>query len=93
FKMQRGIERALEKRPAPRALVESLINEIEDEAAVRAGSSGEIPSGDIGDLILQRLRGLDKVAYVRFASVYRHFETPGEFLEEIKSLESDFGPQ
>jgi len=86
-KIERGVERALEKRPVSRMRIESLVNEVEDEAAIMSGGSGEVPCGAIGDAIMERLGALDKVAYVRFASVYRHFETLDEFVREIGNLE------
>ena len=85
-KIERGIERALEKRPVSRMQIESLVNEIEDEAAILSKGSREIDSKVIGDLILERLGSIDKVAYIRFASVYRHFENPDEFIREINKL-------
>jgi transcriptional repressor NrdR len=85
-KIDRGIERALEKRPVSRMQIESLVNEIEDEAAIASKDSHEIHAKVIGDLILERLGVLDKVAYIRFASVYRHFENLDEFMKEIAQL-------
>ena len=85
-KIERGIERALEKRPVSRLQIESLINEIEDETAILSKDSREIGAKVIGDLILERLSVLDKVAYIRFASVYRHFENLDEFIREINKL-------
>ena len=85
-KIQRGIERALEKRPVSQMQIESLVNEIEDETAIFSKGSREIPTTVIGDLILERLGKMDKVAYIRFASVYRHFENPDEFIREINKL-------
>ena len=85
-KMERGIERALEKRPVSRMQIESLVNEIEDETAILSKGSREIDTNVIGDLILERLGILDKVAYIRFASVYRHFEDLDEFIREIHKL-------
>ena len=85
-KVERGIERALEKRPVSRMQIESMVNEIEDEAAIRSRGSREIGTGVIGDLILERLSVTDKVAYIRFASVYRHFENLNEFMREITKL-------
>ena len=85
-KIARGIERALEKRPVSRMQIESLVNEIEDEAAILSKGSQEIATKVIGDLILERLSVLDKVAYIRFASVYRHFEDLDEFIREINKL-------
>ena len=85
-KIERGIERALEKRPVSRMQIERLVNEIEDETAILSEGSREIDSRVIGDLILERLGSVDKVAYIRFASVYRHFENLDEFIQEIYKL-------
>ncbi|MDR1575783.1 MAG: transcriptional regulator NrdR [Treponema sp.] len=85
-KLERGIERALEKRPVSRMQIESLVNEIEDASAIISKGSREIDSSVIGDLVLGRLGGIDKVAYIRFASVYRHFENLDEFISEIQRV-------
>jgi transcriptional repressor NrdR len=85
-KIERGIGRALEKRPVSTMQIESLVNDIEDKTAIFSKGSREIDSKVIGDLILERLGILDKVAYIRFASVYRHFENLDEFIEEIHIL-------
>jgi transcriptional repressor NrdR len=85
-KIERGIERAVEKRPVSRMQIESIVNEIEDETAISSKGSREIDSNIIGDMILERLSALDKVAYIRFASVYRHFENLDEFIREINKL-------
>jgi transcriptional repressor NrdR len=89
-KLERGIIRSLEKRPVAQLSIENLVNEIEDEAAQKGKASNEIPSSELGETVLRRLYALDKVAYVRFASVYRKFETMDEFLGEIKRVE-EFG--
>lgn len=86
YKTERGIERALEKRPVSRMQIENLVNEIEDETAILSRGNGEINADVIGDIILKRLGAIDKVAYIRFASVYRHFDTPEEFIREINKL-------
>jgi transcriptional repressor NrdR len=85
-KIERGIKHALRKRPVSQLQIESLVNEIEDEAAIVNKDSREISSSVIGDLILDRLGKLDKVAYIRFASVTRHFENLDEFIHEINNL-------
>jgi len=85
-KIERGVERALEKRPVSRMQIESMVNEIEDKAAILSKGSREIDTTVIGDLILEHLGSLDKVAYIRFASVYRHFENLDEFVREIHKL-------
>ncbi len=68
--------------------IENFINEIEDEAAQLAKASNEISSEAVGSMVLRRLYALDKVAYIRFASVYRKYETADEFLKEIELLRS-----
>jgi transcriptional repressor NrdR len=91
-KIQRGIDRALEKRPVSRMQIESLVNEIEDKTAILSEGSREIASTVIGDLILERLGALDKVACIRFASVYRHFENLDEFMREINKMGGEQTP-
>ena len=59
--------------------IENLVNEIEDEAAQKGKAANEIPSVELGEMVLRRMYALDKVAYVRFASVYRKFWTMAEF--------------
>ena len=86
-KIERGVQRALEKRPVSQMGIESLINEIEDRAAILGKEDHEIQAGIIGDLVLEKLKALDKVAYIRFASVYRHFEDLDEFVREIQKME------
>ena len=89
-KVERGVARALEKRSISRMATESLINEIEDLAAMIGKIDDEIDSAAIGDLVLEKLATLDKVAYIRFASVYRHFENLDEFLREIQKIGGHF---
>lgn len=86
LKLEKGIQRALEKRPFSSMQIEELVNDIEDQAAILGRTSHEIASHALGDLVLEKISGLDKVAYIRFASVYRHFENLGEFLKEIHKL-------
>ena len=85
-KLERGVERALEKRPVSPMQIESLVNEVEDITAIRSKGNREIASTVIGDLVLELLSGIDKVAYIRFASVYRHFENLDEFIREIHNV-------
>jgi transcriptional repressor NrdR len=85
-KIERGIQRALEKRPVSQMSIENLINEIEDQAAILGKVNNEIDAQIIGGLALEKLGALDKVAYIRFASVYRHFEDLDEFIREIKKV-------
>ncbi|MDR2069212.1 MAG: transcriptional regulator NrdR [Spirochaetaceae bacterium] len=85
-KIERGVERALEKRPVSQMNIESLVNEIEDSAAILGKESHEIDASVIGNLVLEKLGALDKVAYIRFASVYRHFNDLDEFVREIQKM-------
>ena len=85
-KLEKGIERALEKRPVSTTTVENLAAEIEDQAVMQAKSSREISTSDLGELVLQRLNDIDKVAYIRFASVYKHFENLDEFINEVNKV-------
>lgn len=87
-KLEKGIRRALEKRPVSQMTIENILNEIEDEAAVQSRGSNEIASSALGELVLSRLYAIDRVAYVRFASVYRKFETLSEFMDTIRVLEA-----
>ncbi len=84
LKILNGLKKACEKRPIPTERLEEIVNEIER----RLLSLGvkEIQSEWIGEEVMNSLRDLDKVAYVRFASVYREFEDVNEFLEEVKKL-------
>ncbi len=84
-KLRNGIQRALEKRPVSTELIEQSINRIKSN--LRATGEREIMSKIIGNLVMEELKSLDKVAYIRFASVYRSFEDIREFGEEIARLE------
>ncbi|MDR3355855.1 MAG: transcriptional regulator NrdR [Spirochaetaceae bacterium] len=85
-KIESGLERAIQKRPVSRMDIERLVNEIEDQAAISAGLGREVATNIIGEMALEKLGALDKVAYIRFASVCRHFENLDEFIHEIKRL-------
>jgi len=89
-KLRGGIVKALEKRPVPMERVENAINQI--KRRIRERGEREIESVRIGELVMDALRGLDQVAYVRFASVYRSFEDVRAFLEEIERLENELPP-
>ena len=92
IKIERGIVRSLEKRPVSQMSIERLVNEVEDQAAIMGKVNHEIDAATIGDLVLQKLAALDKVAYIRFASVYRHFEDLDEFVKEIQKYRGEFSP-
>ena len=87
LKIEKGVTRALEKRPVSQMGIERLVNEIEDQSALMGKVNNEIDSEKIGDLVMEKLADLDKVAYIRFASVYRKFENLDEFVSEIKKVE------
>lgn len=87
-KLEKGISRALEKRPISATMTDNLISEIEDIVFIRGRSLREISTEALGDLVLEKLHDLDKVAYIRFASVYRHFENLDEFISEVNKIES-----
>ncbi|MBC7798263.1 MAG: transcriptional repressor NrdR [Pyrinomonadaceae bacterium] len=83
-KILAGLMRASEKRPIPSAKLEAIVNSI--EKYVHDSPERERPTGQIGETIMRRLKELDKVAYVRFASVYLEFEDVSEFMSELKNL-------
>ncbi|MDR1362997.1 MAG: transcriptional regulator NrdR [Spirochaetaceae bacterium] len=85
-KIEAGLERAIQKRPVSRMDIEQLVNEIEDKTAISAGLDRETSTNLIGEMALEKLEQLDKVAYIRFASVCRRFENLDEFIQEIKKL-------
>ena len=83
-KILAGLLRACEKRPVSMNQLQSIVDEV--ELLVVDAPEREVPSRDIGELLMRRLRELDKVAYVRFASVYLDFKDVREFMDELKEL-------
>lgn len=83
-KIQDGITRACYKRPVSVERIESLMDEIETEVFNR--EEKEIPSALIGEIVMDKLKDLDAVAYVRFASVYREFKDVDTFMDELKKI-------
>ncbi len=83
-KVMAGLLRAAEKRPIPMPKLEDVANDIEKN--VQDSLDRELPTSDIGKMIMRRLKSLDKVAYVRFASVYLEFEDVTAFMTELKDL-------
>ncbi|MBQ2678486.1 MAG: transcriptional repressor NrdR [Firmicutes bacterium] len=83
-KIFRGIRKACEKRPVPVAKIEEVVDEI--ERGLNNMMEKEVESAFIGELIMEKLRDLDEVAYVRFASVYRQFTDINTFVSEIEKL-------
>ncbi len=88
-KLSKGIIRALEKRPIATSMTDLIVSEIEDEALVRGRISREITTTELGELVLARLATVDKVAYIRFASVYKKFNNLDEFISEVKKIGGD----
>ena len=84
-KIKRGVIRACEKRPISMAQIDQLIDEIEKEIA--NSLEQEVKSSQIGEMVMQKLKVLDEVAYIRFASVYRKFTDVTHFVDFIKDLE------
>jgi len=85
-KLRAGMEKALEKRPVAREAIDEALSRITHK--VRILGEREIPSRAIGEYVMEELRQLDEVAYVRFASVYRHFQDVEAFHDEIQRLRS-----
>ncbi len=80
-KILKGLRLACQKRPVPNESIEGLATRIEQELIERGDT--EIDARIIGEMIMDRLEALDRVAYVRFASVYRNFQDPHQFMEEL----------
>lgn len=84
YKILNGIKKACEKRPISLEAMERVVAEIEKEVQTKLDK--EINSVEIGDMVMNHLKKLDDVAYVRFASVYRQFKDINEFMNEIKKI-------
>ncbi len=86
-KLLSGVRKACQKRPISPAAIEELVEKITDE--ITGKYDQEVPGTEIGERVMDGLRALDPVAYVRFASVYRRFEEATEFVSEVKKLEAN----
>ncbi|MGO8701055.1 MAG: transcriptional regulator NrdR [Limisphaerales bacterium] len=86
-KLLSGLKKACQKRPVSPKVIEDLVEKIVDEVSDKY--EREVPGMAIGERIMEALREIDKVAYVRFASVYRRFEEATEFVQEVNKLEAD----
>lgn len=86
-KLINGMVRACEKRPVPLARLEKIADEIEQE--LQSSLERETSTIEIGEMVMSRLKNIDEVAYVRFASVYRSFKDINTFMEELSKLLSD----
>jgi transcriptional repressor NrdR len=84
WKMKSGILKAIQKRPISMDQVDVMVDEI--ERALFGGSEHEVSAQLIGEAIMERLKKLDEVAYVRFASVYRQFKDLNQFMNELKGM-------
>ena len=83
-KLERGIYKAFEKRPVAKERIDKMINEIEEQ--MRKTGKKEVKSSIIGELIMKKMKKIDNVAYIRFASVYRDFQDINDFKREIREL-------
>jgi transcriptional repressor NrdR len=83
-KIMAGLRRACEKRPVSTAAMEAVTDEIEQ--MLQDSPEREIPTVAIGEKVMERLRAMDTVAYVRFASVYRQFQDVDQFMRELKEI-------
>lgn len=86
-KILNGLIKACDKRQVPFSVLENIVHDIERELANHLEQ--EISSKTIGEMVMQKLRSVDQVAYVRFASVYRNFEDVSTFIEEIRKLQKE----
>jgi len=84
WKVRAGILKAVEKRPVTLDQIETLIDEVERQ--LFSTTDREVSTIQIGEAVMMKLKGLDEVAYVRFASVYRQFKDLNEFMDELKSM-------
>lgn len=85
IKLKRGFVVACEKRPVSDEQIEDAVQDV--EMRLRLGESDEVQSKVIGDLVMRKLKKLDKVAYIRFASVYKEFQDLEDFEDEMKTLQ------
>ena len=84
MKIVSGVRKAVEKRPVSSEKIEALVDDIETALMERAAK--EINSTEIGEMVMNRLKEMDDVAYVRFASVYRQFKDINAFMDEVKKM-------
>ena len=86
-KLMNGILKSCHKRPVSSTQIENLVRDVEN--TVKATGKKEIPSGEIGRLVMERLKAIDDIAYVRFASVYREFRDVETFLAELQEIKDE----
>jgi transcriptional repressor NrdR len=83
-KLRRGLVQACYKRPVSDEQIDQIVRRVEDE--VHASYWGEVSASILGELVMEHLKGLDQVAYVRFASVYREFKDVSDFVQEVRPM-------
>ena len=83
-KLRKGIDKAFEKRPISKEKIDKIVNEIEEQ--LRKKGKREIKSSFVGELVMKKIKKIDNVAYIRFASVYRNFQDVKDFKKEFKEL-------
>jgi transcriptional repressor NrdR len=83
-KLEGGIIKAFEKRPIAKEKINNMINEIEEQ--IRKKGKKEIKTSEIGELVMKKIKKIDNVAYIRFASVYRDFQDINDFKQEMRKL-------
>lgn len=83
-KLFNGLLRACEKRPVPAETIDKVVNEI--EAQLQNSLEKEVPAMKIGEMAMEKLKSIDEIAYIRFASVYRQFKDISTFMEEVSKL-------
>ena len=86
-KLMNGVLKSCHKRPVSSAQIETLVRDVEN--TIKATGKKEIPSGEIGRLVMERLKDIDDIAYVRFASVYREFRDVETFLAELQEIKDE----
>lgn len=84
-KLREGFRRALHKRPVPTELVDAAVDRIRQRLLTLG--EREVPAREVGELVMSELKKLDKIAYIRFASVYKSFQDPDDFREMLRDLE------
>ena len=83
-KIRLGLEKACYKRPVSTTTIEAIVREVENE--IYSSYFGEVSSSILGDMVMNRLKKIDQIAYVRFASVYREFKDISDFVEEVQPM-------
>jgi len=83
-KLEKGVDKAFEKRPVDKEEIEKMVNDIEEQ--LRRNGKKEMSSSVIGELVMKKIKKLDNVAYIRFASVYKDFQDAKDFKQELKEV-------